>query len=865
MLRWLMWGVWLLLLASSASATDYYVSPSGSGSTCSDGSPCSTATALAAATAGDTVHFKTGTYTGQMTPTNSGTPGNYLVLRAKAGDSVTLQNGLTSLATGSQGTFSLPNKSWIQIGPGFTFSVDTYGSQINGCVGGGCPWIGSYGHNVVVGNTFSPGNTSNVGDDGFMIRNIGAYATVKDNTISNAGEVYSIIYLDGPGHVVSNNTITHNEECAGGTCQGGIEVLNSDKQGAWIVNNVLNKTSTAWSGIGLWCDVTGNNTRFVNNIVLGRWGLGMKDEDFCIGNTWRYNIFHGMNGLWNVGTSGTGRAKEVFDHNTVYALTGLGYVVQNSANNVTITNNIFMPVQNPMCVGDNALGGTSDFDYNLYCLSSGTCNSSTSIAYHASDASSPSGSCAVNRTLTNWRSDTGDEANSAVGNPNFADAANNNFSVSTGSPAYQTGSGGTNMGACPGNSMPFPSHTGHNYACGSFGAAPSITFTATPTSIRRGQSTFLAWSAATATRCDPTWHPSTGSYGDTVFFPSTNTTYNLPCSNTQGSASQDQAVTVLPPLTTPAPIAWWKFESSGTDSSGNGLTCTTSGSPTFSSAQLGNGMVLNGTNQHCTVSNTALLSPSSALTIAAWVNYSTAHTGTMAILSKDDDAGSAGGQYSLGLQYDTTGAKRYARFEVVTSSIPARITNNTLLNASTWVHIAGTYDGRMMAMYINGVLTNSYPFAGTMSDNGIGVYIGERNTGGQHFGGTLDDVRLYDVALSQEEIQAIMTAQSAPPATMTITGPTSSPTYSTSTATLTTLAGNGSGSVVTWECATCTPTSGTATGTTSWTISPLDVANGDNLISVRAEDADGQIKTDEITVTLDVGTEVPLVSGGVVR
>lgn len=59
----------LLLLAmmfavpASLSATDRYISPSGSGSTCLTGSPCAWATALAATIAGDRIIFKTGTYT----------------------------------------------------------------------------------------------------------------------------------------------------------------------------------------------------------------------------------------------------------------------------------------------------------------------------------------------------------------------------------------------------------------------------------------------------------------------------------------------------------------------------------------------------------------------------------------------------------------------------------------------------------------------------------------------------------------------------------------------------------------------------------------------------------------------------------
>jgi hypothetical protein len=58
----------ILLLLSLASvpawATTYYSSPTGSGTTCSDGSPCDVATGIGKLVAGDTLYLKDGTYTG---------------------------------------------------------------------------------------------------------------------------------------------------------------------------------------------------------------------------------------------------------------------------------------------------------------------------------------------------------------------------------------------------------------------------------------------------------------------------------------------------------------------------------------------------------------------------------------------------------------------------------------------------------------------------------------------------------------------------------------------------------------------------------------------------------------------------------
>lgn len=94
--------------------------------------------------------------------------------------------------------------------------------------------------------------------------------------------------------------------------------------------------------------------------------------------------------------------------------------------------------------------------------------------------------------------------------------------------------------------------------------------------------------------------------------------------------------------------------------------------------------------------------------------------------------------------------------------------------------------------------------------------------------------------------------------TVTITGPTSSPTYDTTTGILT-LSGTASDNVavalVSWS--NDRGGGGTATGTTSWTI-PLIALEGANVITVRSQDSSGNLSTpDTITVTYTPPVETP--------
>ena len=60
-----------VLLARVAGAADYYASPTGSGSTCSQAAPCSAGTAAGKTNPGDTVHLADGTYSYTVTATDA--------------------------------------------------------------------------------------------------------------------------------------------------------------------------------------------------------------------------------------------------------------------------------------------------------------------------------------------------------------------------------------------------------------------------------------------------------------------------------------------------------------------------------------------------------------------------------------------------------------------------------------------------------------------------------------------------------------------------------------------------------------------------------------------------------------------------
>ena len=75
-----------------------------------------------------------------------------------------------------------------------------------------------------------------------------------------------------------------------------------------------------------------------------------------------------------------------------------------------------------------------------------------------------------------------------------------------------------------------------------------------------------------------------------------------------------------------------------------------------------------------------------------------------------------------------------------------------------WYHVVATYDGTNQKIYVNGVLENTRGSAGYRAPS-ITTKIARRGQGTNFINGTLDDVRIYNRALSAAEVQsAVQTA-----------------------------------------------------------------------------------------------------------
>ena len=198
-------------------------------------------------------------------------------------------------------------------------------------------------------------------------------------------------------------------------------------------------------------------------------------------------------------------------------------------------------------------------------------------------------------------------------------------------------------------------------------------------------------------------------------------------------------------------VGYWSFDGfdgkTVVDDSGNKLDGTIAGNiPTSTVGMVKNGLAFDG--KTCiALGNNPKVNLKRMVTLAAWVKPDT-FTGYPAIFGKGYEFG---GAYSISIREDghlwfeiDDAEKRRSYFD-----------SETALKIGTWAHVAATYDGTVMQMYINGELVGELEAPDLkIQASAEPLRIGWLGTHG-YFKGMLDEVRLYDYALSQKEINAL--------------------------------------------------------------------------------------------------------------
>ncbi|MFC1636744.1 LamG-like jellyroll fold domain-containing protein [Planctomycetota bacterium] len=201
-------------------------------------------------------------------------------------------------------------------------------------------------------------------------------------------------------------------------------------------------------------------------------------------------------------------------------------------------------------------------------------------------------------------------------------------------------------------------------------------------------------------------------------------------------------------------VGWWRFdEGSGimaSDTSGTGNDGALNGGPQWVAGKVGGALEFDGSNDYVDCGSDPSLNINGQLTVAAWVRTtSTAHAYYVSKGTAWDEIG----HYAIGQEYNVP---MTFQFEIAGSGGTLELDSNVAINDGEWHHVLGTYDDPVVRVYVDGVVVEentAAPNRLTGSTVG-GLTIGQR--GSEIISGTIDEVRIYNHAVTEAEILAAM-------------------------------------------------------------------------------------------------------------
>lgn len=223
-------------------------------------------------------------------------------------------------------------------------------------------------------------------------------------------------------------------------------------------------------------------------------------------------------------------------------------------------------------------------------------------------------------------------------------------------------------------------------------------------------------------------------------------------------ARSAQAATISKPANNFGLVGYWSFdEGAGTiahDFSGHGNHGTLVNSPTWVDGKKSKSLRFNGSSSYVKVEHSSSLEMTTNVTVSAWIKRSSATYYGHVVLMPVSDSSWNQPYIAYGLQYhDTTNTIKF-----VLGYDDNNLTTNDAVTPDNdvWFHAVGTYDGHYRKLYINGVEVSSVAETRTLISTSARLNIGMENTQTTYpFNGILDDVRIYNRALSASDVKAL--------------------------------------------------------------------------------------------------------------
>ena len=217
-------------------------------------------------------------------------------------------------------------------------------------------------------------------------------------------------------------------------------------------------------------------------------------------------------------------------------------------------------------------------------------------------------------------------------------------------------------------------------------------------------------------------------------------------------------------------VGWWPFNGNANDESGNGNNGTVNGATltTDRNGASNNAYNFDGQSSFIEVTSNSDLSLTTSYSITAWFNvydFNFPFPNESAIVSKIQN-----GNWYGGYEIKTTTNAGLSHTGNIGSNFNVGL--SATLNSDEWYNVTVTYDGSLVKIYKNGIEIHSMSKTGSLQTSSIPLRFGRRGGAGSYncyFNGDIDDIGIWNRALTQQEITDLYNASTCQTPTATIT------------------------------------------------------------------------------------------------
>ena len=196
----------------------------------------------------------------------------------------------------------------------------------------------------------------------------------------------------------------------------------------------------------------------------------------------------------------------------------------------------------------------------------------------------------------------------------------------------------------------------------------------------------------------------------------------------------------------PSLVAWYRFDGDASDSSGNNLHGTEMGNPTYDAGVFGQAINLDGDGDYVDCGDPVEFDITDFITFTFWIKVNAFDRGWNTVLSRGDDS----------WRSSRAGTNNF--MEAAVGGTSGNYTYGvTPVDDGEWHHVGWVYDGTMNYLYLDGEIDATEENSGQITVSTYPLYIGDNSQAtGRFWNGLIDDVMIYNRALTQEEIQDVM-------------------------------------------------------------------------------------------------------------